>query len=56
MLLLLGCTRPAWARDVTDEVAAALKHMTLAVLDGQGHDAISLAPELLLTQLEEFLS
>ena len=30
--------------------------VTLAVLDGQGHDAISPAPELLVTQLEEFLS
>jgi pimeloyl-ACP methyl ester carboxylesterase len=56
VLLLLGSTSPAWARDITDEVAAALKHMTLAILDGQGHDAISLAPELLVTQLEEFLS
>jgi len=33
-----------------------LTHKTLAVLDGQGHDAISLAPELLVTQLAAFFS
>ena len=36
------------------EVAAALTHETLAVLDGQGHDAINQAPELLVTQLTAF--
>jgi hypothetical protein len=37
-------------------VAAALTHETLAVLDGQGHDAINQAPELLVTQLTAFFS
>lgn len=56
VLLLLGSASPAWARDITGELTAALKHETLAVLDGQGHDAINRAPELLLTQLAEFFS
>jgi pimeloyl-ACP methyl ester carboxylesterase len=56
VLLLLGSASPPWAHDITAEVAAALKHKTLAVLDGQGHDAISLAPELLVTQLAGFFS
>jgi pimeloyl-ACP methyl ester carboxylesterase len=56
VLLILGSASPAWAQDLTAEVAAALTHKTLAVLDGQGHDAISRAPELLLSQLAEFFS
>jgi pimeloyl-ACP methyl ester carboxylesterase len=55
-LLLLGSASPVWARDLTEEAAAALKHKTLAVLDGQGHDAIDAAPELLVTQLAAFFS
>ena len=55
VLLLLGSASPAWARDLTAEVAAALTHKTLAVLDGQGHDAINTAPDALVQQLEEFL-
>ena len=35
-------------------VTRALKHETLAVLDGQGHDAINQAPELLVTRLAGF--
>ena len=54
LLLILGSASPAWARDLTAEVAAALTHETLAVLDGQGHDAINQAPELLVTQLTAF--
>jgi len=56
VLLILGSASPAWAQDLTAEVAAALTHKTLAVLDGRGHDAISRAPELLLSQLAEFFS
>jgi pimeloyl-ACP methyl ester carboxylesterase len=56
VLLLLGSASPAWAQDLTAEVAAALTHETLAVLDGQGHDAINQAPELLVTQLTSFFS
>jgi pimeloyl-ACP methyl ester carboxylesterase len=56
VLLLLGSASPAWAHDLTAEVAGALTHETLAVLDGQGHDAINQAPELLVTQLAAFFS
>ncbi len=56
VLLLLGSASPAWAGDIITEVAGALPHKTLAVLDGQGHDAIDAAPELLLTQLAAFFS
>jgi pimeloyl-ACP methyl ester carboxylesterase len=56
VLLILGSASPAWAQDLTAEVAAALTHKTLAVLDGQGHDAINRAPELLVTQLAAFFS
>jgi pimeloyl-ACP methyl ester carboxylesterase len=56
VLLILGSASPAWARDITRELAAVLPRQTLAMLDGQGHDAINQAPELLLTQLTEFFS
>jgi pimeloyl-ACP methyl ester carboxylesterase len=56
VLLILGSASPVWARDLTAEVAAALKHETLAVLDGQGHDAINQAPLLLIDQLTGFFS
>jgi pimeloyl-ACP methyl ester carboxylesterase len=54
VLLLLGSDSPAWAQDITAELTRALKHETLAVLDGQGHDAINQAPGLLVTRLAEF--
>ena len=57
MLLLLGSASPAWARDITAEVAGVLtRHKTLAVLDGQGHDAIDRAPVLVVNQLAAFFS
>jgi len=56
VLLLLGSTSPAWAHDITTELSGVLAHKTLAVLDGQGHDAISLAPELLVARLAAFFS
>ena len=56
VLLLLGSASPAWAHDITTELSGVLTNRTLAVLDGQGHDAINLAPELLLAQLTAFLS
>ena len=37
-------------------LAALLTRRTLAVLDGQGHDAIDQAPERLGTQLTAFFS
>jgi len=37
-------------------LAAVQTRRTLAVLDGQGHDAINQAPELLMTQLTGLFS
>jgi pimeloyl-ACP methyl ester carboxylesterase len=55
VLLILGSASPAWAHDLTAELAGVLPHKTLAVLDGQGHDAIDAAPAALVQRLEEFL-
>ena len=49
-------TSDQWGSDVTEELTAVLAHKTLAVLDGQGHDAIDRAPELVVTQLAAFFS
>ena len=54
VLLILGSASPAWAHDITGELAAGLPDSTLAVLDGQGHDAIDSAPELLASELAGF--
>jgi pimeloyl-ACP methyl ester carboxylesterase len=56
VLLILGSASPAWAHDITSQLAGAIQHKTLAVLDGQGHDAIDAAPELLVTRLTGFFS
>lgn len=50
VLLILGSQSPAWARDIT----AVLPQSTLAVLDGQGHEAIESAPGLLADRLAGF--
>ena len=54
VLLILGAQSPAWAHDITRDLAAALPQSTLAVLDGQGHEAIETAPGLLVSQLAGF--
>ena len=54
VLLLLGSRSPAWAYDLTGALAGALPQSTLAVLDGQGHDAVDSAPELLADRLAGF--
>ena len=54
VLLILGSQSPAWARDITGELAAVLPQSTLAVLDGQGHEAIESAPGLLADRLAGF--
>jgi pimeloyl-ACP methyl ester carboxylesterase len=56
VLLILGSASPAWARDITGELAAVLPRQTLAMLDGQGHDAINQAPLLLMDQVAGFFS
>ena len=54
VLLLLGSRSPAWARDITGALADVLPQSTLAVLDGQGHQAIDSAPSLLESRLAAF--
>jgi pimeloyl-ACP methyl ester carboxylesterase len=56
VLLILGSASPAWAHEIIHDLDGVLTTKTLAVLDGQGHDAIDQAPELLLTQLAPFFS
>lgn len=53
-LLLLGATSPAWAGDITRELAAALPAAELVVLPGQGHEAVDSAPELVVRELDGF--
>jgi len=53
-LLLLGATSPAWAGDITREVAAALPTAELAVLPGQGHLAVDSDPDLVVAELRRF--
>jgi len=54
VLLILGAASPSWAGDITRELTAALPHSRMAVLPGQGHEAIESAPGLLTGQLAEF--
>jgi len=53
VLLILGAQSPAWAGHITAGLAAALPQSTLAVLHGQGHEAIETAG-LLASQLAGF--
>jgi pimeloyl-ACP methyl ester carboxylesterase len=55
-LLILGTQTPAWAADITGALQAALPQSRLAMLDGQGHDAIDTAPGLITSLLLEFFS
>jgi pimeloyl-ACP methyl ester carboxylesterase len=55
VLLLQGATSPAWARDISRALAAALPKAELAVLPGQGHDAVDSAPEVVVNELQRFL-
>lgn len=54
VLLILGSASPAWARDLTDDLTAVLSQSSVAVLPGQGHEAIESAPGLLVSRLDEF--
>ncbi len=54
VLLILGAQSPAWAKDITGDLAAVLPQSTLAVLDGQGREAMETAPELLASHLAGF--
>jgi pimeloyl-ACP methyl ester carboxylesterase len=55
VLLMLGETSPAWAREITHDLATALAIAEIAHLPGQGHEAIDAAPHLIVAALERFL-
>ncbi len=54
VLLILGAASPAWAGHITGELTAALPGSKVAVLPGQGHQAIDSAPGLITGELTEF--
>lgn len=56
VLLILGSASPPWAHEIIGDLDAALTNQTLAVLDGQGHNAMDEAPDVLVTQLASFFS
>lgn len=56
VLLLLGETSPGWAREITRDLAATITGAQVALLPGQGHEAIDAAPVLIVAVLEKFLS
>jgi len=47
---------PAGAHEIIHDLDAVLAHATLAVLDGQGHNAMDEAPLLLAERLASFFS
>jgi pimeloyl-ACP methyl ester carboxylesterase len=53
-LLLLGSTSPDWARRWTSMAQSAIPSSRLQVLDGQGHLALSTAPELVAQAIVDF--
>ncbi len=55
VLLLLGEHSPAWAGDISRALAAALPAAELAVLPGQGHEAVDSHPGLVVGELQRFL-
>jgi pimeloyl-ACP methyl ester carboxylesterase len=55
VLLLLGSDSPAWARDITGALASALPAAEQVTLPGQGHDAVDVAPGVLVAELERYL-
>jgi pimeloyl-ACP methyl ester carboxylesterase len=54
-LLLLGDLSPAWAREGTEQIRAALPNASIAILPGQAHMAHLTAPELLAEEITRFL-
>ena len=55
-LLLVGSESPDWARRSTQAYAAAIEGAEVHTLDGHGHGASVSAPELLASELADFLS
>jgi pimeloyl-ACP methyl ester carboxylesterase len=56
VLLLIGENSPESLAAPSRELAAALPNSQVAVLEGQGHIAMTTAPELFLKTVKEFLS
>ena len=54
-LLLLGEESPAWAREGTERIRAALPDARVSLLRGQGHAAIMTAPALVADEVARFL-
>lgn len=54
-LLLCGENSPAILRSASEEIASALPHARIAVLKGQGHVAMTTAPELFANEVVRFL-
>ncbi len=55
-LLLLGADSPAFLKEATQAVAAALPNSRIAVLPGQGHFAMDTAPDLFVQEVLAFLT
>jgi pimeloyl-ACP methyl ester carboxylesterase len=53
-LLLLGSESPPAMRREVEAIAAAIPGSRVAILDGQGHSAITEAPELVVRELRAF--
>ncbi len=56
VLLLLGETSPAWATEITQLLRDKLPESTIAPLDGQGHEAVDQAPEMVADALTRFFA
>jgi pimeloyl-ACP methyl ester carboxylesterase len=54
VLLLLGARSPSWAREITQDLAAALRAAELVILPGQGHEAVDSAPGVVAGKLQRF--
>jgi pimeloyl-ACP methyl ester carboxylesterase len=56
VLLLLGENSPPWAHTITHALHRRLPESTLAVLAGQGHEAVDAAPALVAEALHGFFA
>jgi hypothetical protein len=54
--LLLGDRSPIWAGAITAAVAAIAASADIVVLPGVGHEAIDVAPDLVVSQLRTLLA
>jgi len=55
VLLLLGTVSPRWAGEITRALAARLTTVELVTIPDHGHDAIDMAPDLIIDELCRFL-